>query len=189
MPHAVEQRPHARRRGHPRRVGERELGDAAVESAESPSAATSAGSVSPLYGEPKQHETTASTGRTPAIATMSEIAASLSATVMCTFFSLYTGSAEIVTVSASMPAATAISAPRRLGTSAHHVMSAWRSIAASTASGSAIAGTALGDTKLTASMWRTPVAARASMNRARSAAATGCSDCSPSRGPTSLIVT
>ena len=52
-----------------------------------------------------------------------------------------------------------------------------------------MAGTAVGDTKATASMRATPAATSASISRTRSATATGASGCSPSRGPTSRMTT
>ena len=55
---------------------------------------------------------------------------------MWTFFSLYTGDAETVTVIRDAPAATAISAPRRFGTSTHQLVpssGSWATISAAPA--------------------------------------------------------
>src|SRR3954467_8862944 len=56
---------------------------------------------------------------------------------------------------------------------------------AHTSSASAICGIALGCTKLTASMRRTPVRDSASINATFASVGTGSSFCKPSRGPTS----
>ena len=105
-----------------------------------------------------------------------------------TFFSLYAADAEIVTVMLRTPAASAISAPRAFGTSAHHVapLAGSRSM---TSAPPAIAGTAVGDTNDAASTWASPASASAIASSARAAAGTGDSDWSPSRGVTSRIVT
>src|SRR2546426_700345 len=58
-----------------------------------------------------------------------------------------------------------------------------------TAAASAIAGTAAGETKETASTFGTPVDETASRRRARPSTGSGVSDWSPSRGPTSRMVT
>ena len=60
---------------------------------------------------------------------------------------------------------------------------------ASTSAAPAIAGTAFGETNAATSMWRTPASISASTSAIRSATETGASGCSPSRGPTSRIVT
>jgi hypothetical protein len=62
-------------------------------------------------------------------------------------------------------------------------------MAAHTSSASAICGIALGCTKLTASIRRTPVAARAFSSWTLASVGTGSSFCSPSRGPTSRMET
>src|SRR4051812_33268833 len=102
--------------------------------------------MSPSYGEPNAHDTTASTGTAPASSQISPTCARDSSTVMCTFFSLYVGDAEIVTVISSTSASSAIDAPFTLGTRAVKVTPGRRSRAATTSAAPAIDGTALGDT-------------------------------------------
>ncbi len=81
---------------------------------------------------------------------------------MCTFFSLYAGDAEIVTVRWSTPAAVASSAPLTFGTSAHRVTSSASSVRpATTSAAPAIAGTAFGDTKAATSIVAEPGADQA----------------------------
>ena len=62
-------------------------------------------------------------------------------------------------------------------------------VRAHTSAASAMAGTALGDTNETASILETPASARASISEARARTGSGFSAWSPSRGPTSRMVT
>src|SRR3954447_4215878 len=114
-----------------------------------------------------------------------------SSTLMWTFFWLYASDADTVTERPSMPAPSASSAPFRFGTRAHRRTppDASARTAASTSAAPAMAGTALGDTKDTASISVTPAWMSAPISRTRSPTSTGASDCSPSRGPTSRSTT
>src|SRR5438105_3134145 len=92
---------------------------------------------------------------------------------------------------ASIPAVRASSAPLRLGTSAHRRTPsvAPARTAASTSAAPAMAGTALGDTKETASISVAPASIRARMSCTRCSTGRGASDWRPSRGPTSRSTT
>jgi DNA-binding IclR family transcriptional regulator len=90
-------------------------------------------------------------------------------------------------VSLCTPAASAASAPRRLGTSAITVrpgsVRAWRT----TSAASAICGSNLAGTKEATSISRRPAACKAVIQRILSAVGmVALTDCRPSRGPTSL---
>jgi hypothetical protein len=85
-----------------------------------------------------------------------------------------------------MPAASAVSSPRRFGTSALIRTPGGRCTPRATSPASASCGIHLGETKLVSSMWRMPDATSASMKRILSAVGTWrASFCRPSRGPTS----
>ena len=85
-----------------------------------------------------------------------------------------------------MPAASAASRPRLLGTSALIRTPGTRWTPRATSAESASCGIHLGDTKLVISMLRIPAATSASMKRIFSAVGTWrASFCRPSRGPTS----
>src|SRR4051794_26760409 len=103
--------------------------------------------MSPSYGEPNAHETTASTGSPPSTSLVMAATASTDSSVdIWTFFWLYVSDADTVTVSPPTPASIASSAPRRFGTSAQIRVPGGGSMAASTSAAPAIDGTARGDT-------------------------------------------
>ena len=137
-------------------------------------------------GEPKQHDTTASTatGGAP-VARMPASWSSDSATVIPTFLALYPSLAETVTVSCRTPLARASSAPRTLGTRAHQRESPGSSRAPTTSAAPAIAGTAFGETNEATSTSGSPAAVSASTSAHRSVGGHGRSPCNPSRGPQS----
>ena len=81
------------------------------------------------------------------------------------------------------PASTARTAPRALATSADQCTPGQRDSSAATASASASAGTAFGETNDVASIRRTPVATRASSISSFASSGTGASSWRPSRMP------
>ena len=78
--------------------------------------------MSPSYGEPKVHDTTASTGTPPATRQMAPIWATDSAISILTLRRLYSADAEIVTVNSSTPAASRHLGAAQVGNErgAHH---------------------------------------------------------------------
>lgn len=149
---------------------------------------TSAAVTSSSNDDPNAHETTASTIISPSREQIDSTWVMDSATVMPTFCWLYTGDADTVTVRCRGPASNAISAPRRFGTSAHHV-GPFASRPATTSAAPAMAGTVLGETKATASTCCRPAAASAFDISTRNDTPSGVSPCRPSRGPTSRMTT
>ena len=168
----------------------------AIRSAPSPSTrstmdATRVGGTSPSYGQPKLVDTITSTVAPAAWTSPMRrpMSASDSSVDRLTLWRLWVSEAETTTSSSRKPAARARWAPRELGTRAEYRTSGAFRAAAHTSSASAICGIALGCTKLTASMRRTPVAESASSRRTLASVGTGSSFCRPSRGPTSRIET
>ena len=110
----------------------------------------------------------------------------VSATVLLTFFLLCVSDTDMKTAISFMPLASAVSSPRRLGTSALMRTPGGRATPRETSAESASCGIHFGDTKLVISIERIPDATSASMNRILSAVGTlRASFCRPSRGPTS----
>ena len=111
-----------------------------------------------------------------------------SARLRFTFFRLWLSEAEANSTIASTPASIAAAAPRALGTSAVRCAS-WRSRnAAITSAASRICGTARGETKDVTSNRRSPASSSAWTSAILRFVGTKTgSDCSPSRGPTSVI--
>src|SRR5437763_14254662 len=128
-------------------------------------------------------------GTSPTASAMAVTWATDSSIDIRTFRRLYSGEADTVTDSPSTPASMASCAPRRLGTSATYDTSGRPCTPAITSAAPAIAGTAEGDTKATASSSRRPAATRASTSATRSSTPTGDSAWRPSRGPTSRLRT
>src|SRR4051812_45734061 len=94
------------------------------------------------------------------------------------------------TATSFMPDAIAASRPWRFGTSAEYARPGLRTIRRDTSPPSASCGIHFGFTKLVISMARSPVSESASMSFTLSSVGTmRDSFCSPSRGPTSYIVT
>ncbi len=146
------------------------------------------GSTSPSYGQPNTVETYARTGTfaAAAIGMTSLKAAIVSAIVLLTFFLLCVSDADKKTAISFMPDASAVSRPRRFGTSALMRTPAGRATPRATSAASASCGIHFGDTKLVISIARMPAATSESMKRILSAVGTlRASFCRPSRGPTS----
>ena len=106
------------------------------------------------------------------------------------FFRFIVSVHDRTTATSRVPAAMARSRPFRLGASADARNGASASASAITAVASAICGTALGETKLVASMLGTPAAASARISAALPAVPTCCGwFCRPSRSATSVTTT
>ena len=96
---------------------------------------------------------------------VSSNAASVSATVLFTFFLLCVSLAEMKTAISFIPAALARSSPFALGHSALNVTPSGGFTCSATSSASASCGIHFGETKLVISMRRRPACTRASMRR------------------------
>ena len=106
------------------------------------------------------------------------------------FFLLCVSDADMNTATSFIPEAIAASSPWRLGTRAEYTSPGLRTIRRDTSAPSASWGIHFGLTKLVISMARSPVSDSASMSFTLSSVGTmRDSFCSPSRGPTSYIVT
>src|SRR5215469_17945219 len=108
-----------------------------------------------------------------------------SAVLRLTFFRLWVSDADTTASISVSPLPSARTAPRRFGTSAEYRTPLARSMPSHTALASAICGIASGRTNDTASIRCTPVVESRSINSILACVGTGCSFCSPSRGPTS----
>jgi hypothetical protein len=118
--------------------------------------------------------------------TTSANAVRVSAIVLLTFFLLWVSDADMNTAISRMPAASAVSSPRRFGTSALNRTPSRRPTPRATSELSASCGIHFGLTKLVISIADTPAAISASIRRILSAVGTWrASFCRPSRGPTS----
>ncbi len=110
--------------------------------------------------------------------------------VLLTLRLLWVSDADRNTAISRMPPSSADSSPRRLGTRAEKRTSGRRATWRATDTASASCGIHLGLTKLVISMAGRPVKDSESMSATLSAVASWRdSFCSPSRGPTSKIVT
>jgi hypothetical protein len=121
----------------------------------------------------------------PAIASKAAIASSVDAPALCRLCVSLTDTTYCRWVN---PAASARSAPRRLSTRPQRTTSA-PTVAAHSASASAIAGTRSGRTKLVSSSSRTPAETSASKSANFVSVGTGASSCNPSRIDTSRKIT
>jgi hypothetical protein len=123
-------------------------------------------------------------------ATMLRTSSTICSRVLRTLASECAALADTGIVSLWTPAASAASAPRRLGTSAITVRPGSVNACATTSAASAICGSSLAGTKEQTSISRSPAACSAVIQRSLWAVGiVRATLCRPSRGPTSLIST
>ncbi|KAG1259722.1 hypothetical protein G6F65_015236 [Rhizopus arrhizus] len=155
---------------------------------------TSSSGTRPCKVQPNAVEMPASSFTPGAMASrscaMARTSSTMSSGVLRTLASEWARLAETGIVSLWTPARNAASAPRRLGTSAITVTPGCPTAWATTSAASAICGSNRAGTNDATSISRNPAATSASIHRNLSAVGmVAFTDCSPSRGPTSLIRT